>query len=356
MQAGLEVLSPHANALRSCETAKKDLEMKRHTTRSISLQMPQSGANIAGNMVVPILFWWLIFCPSGLAEQRINGTVVAKDTHTPVAGATVKLESELLSSGRVALSDAQGWYSFGGLSPGRYTVSALAARFYAAQVSIMLAPRAVELIEFEMVPLPSVQEQVTVRAQSKPLDETEAATTTTIGREQLDTLPAARRAQLTEIITPFIASAIASHDNLVHLRGNELSLNTFINGVSFFDNPHQLFTPGLSPDVIQSVNVITGGFPAEFGNRFGGILDIVTRSGFDVNNHGSATIGAGTFLRDNFALDYGGHTRTLGYFLYTQAFESERFLNTPGPVPLHDFGKGSRSFAQSTSGRRTNMA
>src|SRR5213594_2615067 len=80
---------------------------------------------------------------------------------------------------------------------------------------------------------------------------------------------------------------------------NELSLNTFINGVSFFDNPHQLFTPGLSPDIIQSVNIITGGFPAEFGNRFGGILDIVTRTGFDANNHGSVTIGVGNYLRDN---------------------------------------------------------
>ena len=50
------------------------------------------------------------------------------------------------------------------------------------------------------------------------------------------------------MITPFVSSAVAGHDNLVHLRGNELSLNTFINGVSFYDNPHQLFTPGLAPE------------------------------------------------------------------------------------------------------------
>jgi len=105
---------------------------------------------------------------------------------------------------------------------------------------------------------------------------------------------------------------VASHDNLVHLRGNELSLNNFVNGVSFFDNPHQLFTPGLSPEIIQSVNVITGGFPAEFGNSFGGILDIVTRSGFDANNPGSISVGAGTYLRNNLSFDYGGHTNSFG--------------------------------------------
>ena len=163
---------------------------------------------------------------------------------------------------------------------------------------------------------------------------------------ELDALPAARRTQLSDMITPFVSSAVAGHDNLVHLRGNELSLNTFINGVSFYDNPHQLFTPGLAPDVIQSVNVVTGGFPAEFGNRFGGILDVVTRSGFDAGQHGDVQLGAGTRLRNNLSFDYGGHTKKLGYFFYTQGFETERFLNTPEPRVLHDTGRGARSFLQ----------
>src|SRR3954465_4032869 len=83
------------------------------------------------------------------------------------------------------------------------------------------------------------------------------------------------------------AGTVFQHDNFVHVRGNELSLHEFINGVSFLDNAHQHFTPGISPEIFQSVNVITGGFPAEFGNRFGGVLDITTRSGRDIHGHGS---------------------------------------------------------------------
>jgi outer membrane receptor protein involved in Fe transport len=225
-------------------------------------------------------------------------------------------------------------------------VRAAAEKFYTEQVTLVLTPRAAQQIDFELSPLASVREEVTIHAQTKLLDETQAATISTITPDQISALPTARRIQVTDIITASVSSAVAGHDNLVHLRGNELSLNTFINGVSFFDNPHQLFTPGLAPDVIQSVNVITGGFPAEFGNRFGGILDVVTRSGFDANNHGHVTVGVGKFLRHNAALDYGGHTEKLGYFFYAQAFQSERFLNTPEPRLFHDFGKGSRSFAQ----------
>lgn len=318
------------------------------TTQSLKSKQPKltRSSSQFGLAFVVMPLWFLLICSAVLAQQRIQGTVTRKDTQRPVAAATVKLESDLLPSRQVATTGSDGHFSFASLSPGSYTVSASAEKFYTEEVTILLAPRATQHIDFGLIPVAQVQEQVTVRAEPKLLDETQAATLTTISSEQIRLLPAARRTQLTELITPFVASAVGGHDNLVHLRGNELSLNTFINGVSFFDNPHQLFTPGLSPDVIQSVNVITGGFPAEFGNRFGGILDIVTRSGFDANNHGSVTIGAGTYLRHNVALDYGGHTERFGYFVYAAGFESDRFLNTPERRVFHDFGKGARSFIQ----------
>jgi hypothetical protein len=280
------------------------------------------------------------------AQQRINGTVTKKETREPLASATVRVEGDALVAAVETRTDAAGRFSVSGLSPSRYVVSVSAGNFYAQQVALTLSPRETQQLDFELVPLANVSEQVTVRAQNHLLDGTEAATIRTIDVQELDALPAARRTQLTDAVTPFVSSAVAGHDNLVHLRGNELSLNTFINGVSFFDNPHQLFTPGLSADVVQSMNVITGGFPAEFGNRFGGILDIVTRSGFDARGHGSATIGAGTRLRDNLAFNYGDHTKRFGYFFYAQGFESERFLNTPEQSLLHDRGYGARTFAQ----------
>ena len=292
-----------------------------------------------------LLMWSAILCVSAAAQQRITGTVTEKSTQRPLA-ATVKLESDLFEGERVTTPDAEGRFAFVGLSPGRYTVSASADKYYPEKISVVVSPRATSQISFGLSPVATVSEEITVKAESKLVDETQAATVATVNRDQIVLLPAARRTQMAEIVTPFVASAVGSHDNLVHLRGNELSLNTFVNGVSFFDNPHQLFTPGLSPEIVQSVNIITGGFPAEFGNRFGGILDIVTRSGFDANNHGSVTGGLGNYLRDNASFNYGGHDNAFGYFLFGQAFQSDRFLNTAEPVRFHDRGKGSRSFVQ----------
>jgi hypothetical protein len=299
----------------------------------------------ATRLVCLLLLWATVMCATAMAQQRVTGTVLDKVTRRPLP-ATVKLESDLLDGERVTTTDEAGHFRFAGLSPGHYAVTASAEKFYSERITVEVGPRAASQLDFELAPLASLSEQMTIRAESKVLDETQAATITTLDHAQVGVLPEARRTQLTDVITPFVASAVGGHDNLVHLRGNELSLNTFINGVSFFDNPHQLFTPGLSPEIIQSVNVITGGFPAEFGNRFGGILDIVTRSGFDANNHGSVSVGAGDYLRDNVAFDYGGHTQNFGYFAYGQAFQSDRFLNTPEPLRFHDRGRGSRVFAQ----------
>jgi hypothetical protein len=285
-------------------------------------------------------------CATAFAQQRVGGAITNKTTGAPVSGATINLESDLLSTALTTTSDAEGRFSFANLSPGRYDLSVSADTFHRRQLTFTLGPRATRQFDFELSPIATIKEQVTVKPQEKLLDETETATATALTRQQIETLPLARRAQLTEIITPFVSGAVAGHDNLVHLRGNELSLNTFVNGVSFFDNPHQLFTAGLAPDVIQSVNVVTGGFPAEFGNRFGGILDVVTRNGFDAKNRGGLTVGAGNYLRDNVAFDYGGHTEKFGYFFYGQGFQSLRYLNTPEPVRRHDFGKGSHGFAQ----------
>src|SRR5437867_5614721 len=131
--------------------------MNKFPVKSGCLRIARTGGRVRGNGAAPVLIWLLLGCPSGLAEQRISGTVLEKGTHSPVPGAVVKLERDLLPAEREVMTDAHGRYSFGSLSPGRYTVSASAGGFYAAQVSIMLAPRAVELIEFEMIPLPSVQ-------------------------------------------------------------------------------------------------------------------------------------------------------------------------------------------------------
>jgi len=162
----------------------------------------------------------------------------------------------------------------------------------------------------------------------------------------IELLPVDQRNNLPDLIVNMAPGMIRSHDDFVHVRGNEIALNTFINGVSFWENPHSVFSAGVTPDIIQSANVMTGGFPAEYGNRFGGVIDIVTKSGFSMDNEGSLTLSAGTALRHNAAVEYGGHTGKAAYYVYGSTFESARFLSPNDPRSIHDTGRGARSFMQ----------
>ena len=123
-------------------------------------------------------------------------------------------------------------------------------------------------------------------------------------------------------------------------------LHEFINGVSFLDNTQPQFSPGVSPQIFETVDLVTGGFTPEYGNRFGGILDITTRSGRTMSGHGDVNYRGATLDNDDLNGDFGGQAGKLGYYFFADGFTSGRYLDPPEPEELHDFGKGLRGAAQ----------
>lgn len=139
---------------------------------------------------------------------------------------------------------------------------------------------------------------------------------------------------------------IRGHDDFVHIRGHEVALNPLINGVSFWENTHSVFSAGLSPDVIETANVMTGGFPAEYGNRFGGVIDIVTRSGLRMENRGAVTVSGGDAGRRRVGGEFGGRRGRFGYFMFGSVVDSDRFLSPPDREAVHDAARGAHVFTQ----------
>jgi hypothetical protein len=139
---------------------------------------------------------------------------------------------------------------------------------------------------------------------------------------------------------------IRGHDDFVHIRGQEVALNPLINGVFFWENPHSLFSAGLSPQVIDTANVVTGGFPAEYGQRFGGVVDAVTKSGFRMRERGSLAVDGGSAGRRGLSAEAGGQRGRLAAYAFGSVFESERFLSPPDPDAIHDRGRGAHVFLQ----------
>lgn len=276
-------------------------------------------------------------------EAAVHGTVTAKADGSALSGAVVELRSVALHAALKTTTAPDGHFAFARLIPAEYVVIVTHADFSEQRYRLSLKPREAHNMEVALVLRP-VQESVEVAAPLRP--SVHSPGSTYLGEARLGEIPLARRTNLPELIVTAAPGMIRGHDDFVHIRGHEVALNPFINGVQFWENAHSVFSAGLGVDYIESMNVMTGGYSAEYGNRFGGILDVVTKSGFTLGNRGSVSVGTGTAQRHNAGLEFGGHARRTAYYLNLTGFSSDRFLSPPSPRSIHNTGRGLRGFGQ----------
>ena len=278
-------------------------------------------------------------------EAAIGGRALASANGSVLAGVTLTLTSDAAVESIRATTDPEGRFFFQGVRPGQYVLSTAHEAFSPHQLRVVLEPREVRIVTLSLE-LRRVEVGVQVSADVAPLTSTHSPSSTVLTAGRLDTMPASQRVSLTDAIVTLAPGMIRGHDDFVHVRGHEIALNPSINGVSFWENPHAVFSPGLSPEVIDIANVMTGGFSAEYGNRFGGVVDIVTKSGLAMANRGSAMFSAGEAGRRNLSGEFGGRRGRFGYYLFGSGLESDRYLSPPDPEANHDSARGGRLFTQ----------
>ncbi|HUG91607.1 MAG TPA: TonB-dependent receptor, partial [Planctomycetaceae bacterium] len=279
------------------------------------------------------------------AESAVRGQVVAAADGSGLVEAAVVLKSAAGDESVQTRTDASGGFAFPNVRPGEYSLSVSSEGFRTRELRFVLAPREARAVT---VPLEvgGLDVSVDVSGDLRPLPTTHSPSSTMLTIDRLEEMPVFQRTTLPDALVTAAPGMIRGHDDFVHIRGHEIALNPLINGVSFWENPHAVFSAGLSPDVIETTNVMTGGFPAEYGNRFGGVVDIVTKSGLRMENSGAAAVSAGGAGRARATGEFGGRRGSVGYFVAGSMFASDRFLSPPDPDAIHDSARGGGVFLQ----------
>src|SRR5262249_25169441 len=153
--------------------------------------------------------------------------------------------------------DAAGRFTFSNLSPGEYVVTASCDGFANRDVRLVLEPRELRAVTMQLA-LAGIAVNVNVTAEVSQLPRTHSPSSTVLTATRIDGLPIAQRAVLPDAIVTAAPGMIRGHDDFVHVRGEEVALTPLINGVSFWENAHAVFSSGLSPDVIETAKVMTG--------------------------------------------------------------------------------------------------
>src|SRR5258706_8906858 len=263
-----------------------------------------------------------------------------------VAKASVSLQHKDGGTALTTVSDSDGRFRFSGVEGGAYTLGVEAAGYFKATYEFVLRPRQPISLNVDLQEKQTVRESVEVQSNYLTVDPEKTGSSYTFTRQDLERLPESMLESTNDLVNNLMPGASDSHDNFLAVRGTEFSLHEFVNGVSFLDNVQPQFSPGVSPQIFETVDLMTGGFTPEYGNRFGGVLDITTRSGAELAGHGDVNFRGATVDNYDLNADYGGQTGRLGYYFFADGFTSGRYLDPPEPKELYDFGKGARGTAQ----------
>src|SRR5699024_8658124 len=122
---------------------------------------------------------------------------------------------------------------------------------------------------------------VQVVASAMPaIDVSAVDTRTVLTAEQLTNVPVARNITAATMLAPGVVGADSRYGNVVSFGGSSASENAYyINGYAVTNPLTNLGSTTLPFDAISQMQVITGGYGAEFGRSTGGVVNIVTKRG-----------------------------------------------------------------------------
>jgi carboxypeptidase family protein len=258
--------------------------------------------------------------------------------------ATVEIQNPVSHYDQMVTTDSQGKFEFDNLPLNSYHLSTTAQGF--ANGTQDADVRSAVPLEVKITLTIGAQTtSVTVEA-AQDLLENDSSAHTDVDRGLFDKLPLeSQSSSLSSLVTLASPGVAADSNGLFHGLGDHASNSFSIDGQPITDQQSKIFSNQLPVDAVQSLEVIQGAPPAEFGGKNSLVIVATTRSGLGVNQpHGDITASYGTFGSTNAGVNlaYGG--KSWGNFISLNGLDTGRFLDPPEFVVMHDKGNEENFF------------
>jgi hypothetical protein len=276
-------------------------------------------------------------------SAAISGAVV-DPTGAAVVNATVEIQNPVSGFDRTTNTDTTGSFTFTNVPFNPYHMTVIAAGFssYVQDVEVRSSVPAEVKVSLKLA---GATTTVTVTA-GEDLLENDPTTHTDVDRQLFDKVPLESvSSSLSSLVTLASPGVAADSNGLFHGLGDHAENSFSVDGQPITDQQSKVFSNQIPVDSIQSMEVIAGAPPAEYGGKTSLIIDVTTRSGLGVTTpHGSISTSYGTFGTSSLGFDlaYGG--QRWGNFISANGLQTGRFLDPPEFSVFHDKGNEENVF------------
>ncbi|MCL5005770.1 MAG: TonB-dependent receptor [Acidobacteria bacterium] len=268
--------------------------------------------------------------------------VVHDPQHRPVGEAQVTIRAKGSAWSRTVKSNAEGEFEFTAVPVGAYAVTVSAKGFQPLEQRIIVASGSASILHFQLS-LQRMKQRLEVSGAPEVINPESSSSETLVNRQEIARTPGADRTNSLAMITDYVPGAYMVHDQL-HVRGGH-QVSWEVDGVPVPNtNIASNVGPQFDPKDVDYVEMKTGGYSAEYGDRTYGVFNVIPRTGFEYNNEGELVASYGTFNQTNDQLSFGSHSDRFAYYGSLSANRSDLGLMTPVTQVLHDMESGVGGF------------
>jgi hypothetical protein len=294
--------------------------------------------------ILPVLALFLsAISASAQNAGNVRGTLT-DPSGAVVPNAVVHLINDVSGFDQTATTNAQGQFVFSNVPFNPYRISTVVNGFAPLNQNVEIRSAVGANVKL-VLQVTGGSSTVTVEA-TGDLVEDDPTFHTDVDRDLFIKVPLeSASSSLSSLVTLSTPGVAADSNGLFHGLGDHASNSFSIDGQAITDQQSKVFSNQLPSNAVQSLEVISGAPPAEFGGKTSLVIVATTRSGQGVTKPtGSISSSYGTFGSATVGgdLSYGG--KKWGNFAEADGLNSGRFLDPPEFAVFHDKGNEENFF------------
>jgi hypothetical protein len=300
-----------------------------------------SGLNSCGFALLFLGFALAMLLPPSANAQHGRGElqIEVRDPQGQSAAAVAELVSESNHVRKDFAIAADGRYLAPELAFGVYRLT-VSAKGFAPWTGLVEVRSEVPVRVVVVLGVAAVNMKIEVSDAATLLDPSENGTIYSMGAETLREHVAAQNGRDLSDAVNDQPGWLYEANGVLHPRASEYQVQYVLDGIPLTQNRSPAFAPPFDSGDVESMRVMTAGFPAEYGRKLGGVIELTTEKNPPEGWHGRFEAGGGSFDSLTGAAELGYTAGKNHVELTGRGFHSDRYLDPPVLQNFTNWGNG----------------